>query len=107
MKGGALRRYVFNAEFRAARAAVGLDQLHVHDLRHSALTLAAATGATVAELQALAGHASPQAAMRYQHATMQRARALAEAVDQVISGPRDRRVMDPPAVASISAENGT
>ncbi|HEV2810070.1 MAG TPA: tyrosine-type recombinase/integrase [Acidimicrobiales bacterium] len=87
VKGGARRRHVFNAEFRAARAAVGLDQLHFHDLRHSALTLAAATGATVAELQALAGHASPQAAMRYQHATMQRARALAEAVDQVISCP--------------------
>jgi integrase len=85
---------------------VGLDHLHFHDLRHSALTLAAATGATVAELQALAGHASPQAAMRYQHATQDRARALAEAVNQAISRPRDARAMDVPTVAPLTGEKG-
>ncbi len=105
VKGGPLRRHVFNAEFRAARASVGLDHLRFHDLRHSALTLAAATGATVAELQALAGHSSPQAAMRYQHATQDRARALARAVDQAIARPRDPRAMDVPTVAPLTGEN--
>lgn len=40
--------------------------------------------ATIAELQAQAGHASPAAAMRYQHATQDRSAALAELVDRVI-----------------------
>ncbi len=102
MKGGPLRRHVLNAEFRAAWASVGLDHLRFHDLRHSALTLAAATGA---ELQALAGHASPQAAMRYQHATQDRAKALAQAVDRVIARPRDVRAMDASAVASLPYQN--
>jgi integrase len=104
VKGGPLRRHVLNAEFRAARATVGLDCFRFHDLRHSALTLAAATGATVAELQALAGHASPQTAMRYQHATQDRARALAEAVDQAIARPRDARAMDVPTVTPLKGE---
>lgn len=37
-----------------------------HDLRHVALTNAGIAGATLKELQALAGHSTPQMAMRYQ-----------------------------------------
>lgn len=84
-KGGPLRRAVFNREYRDARAGLGLDGIRFHDLRHSALTMMAATGATVAELQAHAGHASPQAALRYQHATKDRASDLARLVNSVIA----------------------
>lgn len=41
----------------------------------------------MAELQAQAGHASPAAALRYQHATRDRAAALAALVEQVITVP--------------------
>lgn len=84
-KGGPLRRAVWNTEWATARAAVGLGSLRYHDLRHSALTLLAASGATIAELQAHAGHASPAAAMRYQHATHDRAQVLAELVQRAIA----------------------
>jgi integrase len=60
-----------------ARAAAGRDDLRWHDLRHSSLVLAAATGATLAELMARAGHSTPQAAMRYQHAAAGRDREIA------------------------------
>jgi integrase len=63
-----------------ARPAVGLPALRLHDLRHSGLTWSAATGATVAELMHRAGHKSAEAAMRYQHATADRDRALADAL---------------------------
>jgi integrase len=63
-----------------ARSVVGLPKLHMHDLRHSGLTWSAATGATVAELMHRAGHRSPTAAMRYQHATKDRDKALADAL---------------------------
>ncbi len=54
--------------------------LRLHDLRHAGLTWSAIAGATTAELMHRAGHASPSAALRYQHATADRDRALAEAL---------------------------
>ncbi|NMM24526.1 MAG: site-specific integrase, partial [Phycicoccus sp.] len=44
--------------FAKARSAIGRDDLTWHDQRHSALTLVAATGATLPELMERAGHAS-------------------------------------------------
>lgn len=54
--------------FYPAREAIGRPDLRFHDLRHTAAVLAAAGGATIAELQEWLGHSSPQAAMIYQHA---------------------------------------
>lgn len=66
-----------------ARRVVGRPELHLHDLRHTGLTLAAATGATTAELMRRAGHASSDAALRYQHATRDRDRVLADALAEL------------------------
>ena len=64
----------------------------MHDLRHSGLTWSAATDATVAELQRRAGHASPAVGMRYQHATDDRDRALADALAGLALDRRSRRL---------------
>lgn len=61
-----------------ATRAVGLSGLRFHDLRHTAGTLAARTGATTKEIMARLGHASPRAAMVYQHAAEDRDRLIAE-----------------------------
>ena len=79
-KGAPLRPQELAAAWNVARAKVGRGDLRLHDLRHSGLTWAAATGATVAELMHRAGHASPAAALRYQHATEDRDRVLADAL---------------------------
>jgi integrase len=60
-----------------ARTAAGRPDLRWHDLRHSGAVLAAATGASIAELMARLGHSSPAAAMRYQHAAAGRDREIA------------------------------
>lgn len=60
-----------------ARKAADRDDLRWHDLRHSGAVLAAATGASLAELMARLGHSTPQAAMRYQHAAQGRDREIA------------------------------
>ena len=60
----------------------GVDELHFHDLRHTGATLAATTGATTRELMARMGHASPRAALIYQHATQERDQAIARAAPQ-------------------------
>jgi len=82
-KGGPLRPHVLQIEWNKARAALGLEHLHLHDLRHSGNTWAAATGASTAELMARLGHASPVAALRYQHATADRDRAIADALSEL------------------------
>ncbi|MGH9154858.1 MAG: site-specific integrase, partial [Acidimicrobiales bacterium] len=64
-----------------ATRAVGLDGLRFHNLRHTAGTLAARTGATTKELMARLGHASPRASMIYQHAAEDRDRRIAEGLD--------------------------
>ena len=75
-----------NRAWERARVAAGRPDLHLHDLRHSGLTWTAATGATTAELMHRAGHASPAAALRYQHATKDRDRALADALAALSEG---------------------
>ena len=82
-RGGPVERTHFNRVWRPAARAVGLEGFRFHDLRHTGATLAAATGASVAELQRRLGHASPAAALRYQHATQDRDRAIAEALGQL------------------------
>lgn len=67
-----------------ARKATGLANLHWHDLRHFAATLAAQHGASMAELQARLGHATVNAAMRYQHATHERDTQIARNMDRTI-----------------------
>ena len=52
--------------------------LHFHDLRGSGATGAAASGATVREVMARLGHTTATVALRYQHATHERDRAIAE-----------------------------
>ena len=63
----------------------GIEGLRFHDLRHTGATLAAATGASTKELMARLGHASPQAALRYQHATRERDEAIAAGVDRLLA----------------------
>lgn len=49
-----------------------------HSMRHTALTWAAHAGATTRELMDIAGHRSPEVAMRYQHSTGERQRQIAD-----------------------------
>lgn len=78
--GGHLAPSTLYKSFYKAREATGRPDLRWHDLRHTAATLAAQTGATMAELMGRLGHSTQQAAIRYQHAAKGRDRAIAEAL---------------------------
>lgn len=84
VKGGPLAPHVLQKAWTNARTQLGLDEVHLHDLRHLAGTLAASTGAGTKELMHRLGHASPQAALRYQHATRERDVAIAEAIGRLL-----------------------
>ena len=66
------------------------------DLRHTGNTLAAASGASTRELMQRMGHASMRAALIYQHATSERDREIASAMDRRIA-KLARHIKDPQA----------
>ena len=80
-------RYLLD-RYDVARKAAGRPDLTIHGLRHSALTLAGQHGATNAELQARAGHASLAAMAIYQHATADRDRQLAEKLGDTVASSK-------------------
>jgi len=63
-----------------ALAAVGLEGVHIHDLRHTGNQFTANAGANPRELMARMGHDSERAALIYLHSSEKRQRALADAV---------------------------
>jgi len=70
--------------FYPAREAAGRPDLRWHDLRHTGAVLAAATGATLAELMSRLGHSTPAAALRYQHTAAGRDQAIARALSELV-----------------------
>lgn len=74
--------------FYRAREKAGRPDLRWHDLRHSGATLAAQTGATLAELMARLGHSTPQAAMRYQHAAAGRDQVIADELSKLAAAAK-------------------
>lgn len=90
-KGRPLRRSNFRRSvgWREAAQSVGVGGLHFHDLRHTGNTLAAQTGASLADLMARMGHDSPRAAMIYQHDTDEASQAIADALTERVNSHRD------------------
>ena len=59
------------------------QDLRFHDLRHTGATLAAASGATLAELMQRLGHSTVSAALVYQHATQGSDKRIAERLSEI------------------------
>lgn len=83
-----------DAAWRTAREAVGRPGFRFHDLRHTGLTIMAQEGATAAELMHRGGHSSLEMALRYQHATVERDRALAARMSRRVRKARKRARRD-------------
>lgn len=81
--GGHIQPSTLYRHWYKSRAAAGREDLRWHDLRHSGAVLAAATGASLAELMARLGHSTPQAAMRYQHAAQGRDKKIAALLSKI------------------------
>jgi integrase len=71
-----------NCVWLPALAAVGLEGVHLHDLRHAGNQLTANEGANPKELMARMGHDSERAALICLHSSTERQRALADAVGE-------------------------
>ena len=72
--------------WQVARDSAGRPGFRFHNLRHTGLTAYAQMGATTAELLRRGGHRNVDVAAQYQHATVERDRALTAKLNQVLDG---------------------
>ncbi|HET9127428.1 MAG TPA: site-specific integrase [Propionibacteriaceae bacterium] len=79
-RGGNLRPSGFQNAWHHARHAAGRDDLKFHHLRHTGAVWFARAGATIADLQARLGHATPATAMIYQSTGASRQMELARSM---------------------------
>jgi integrase len=82
--GGHLANGNFYPTWDKARKAAGRPDLRFHDLRHTGATLAAQTGATLAELMGRLGHTTPAMALRYQHIAADRDTEIARRLSEFV-----------------------
>lgn len=82
--GQPIHRKTLHRHWSHAVAATGMQGFRFHDLRHTANTLSAGTGASTKELMARMGHSSARAALIYQHATRERDAAIALQLSRLI-----------------------
>jgi integrase len=84
--------------WETVRKTAGLEDVHLHDLRHSFASILVSGGASLPLIGALLGHANPSTTARYAHLFMDPQRAAVERVGSIITGgepadvvPLDRR----------------
>lgn len=63
---------------------VRIEDLHVHDLRHTGNSYAAETGASLVELMNRMGRSSTRAARIYLHARQERDKQIAATLDTMV-----------------------
>lgn len=85
-RGQRISQTTLDRHWRTAREQAGRPGFHFHNLRHTGLSRYAMQGATMAELLHRGGHTDVSVALRYQHATAERDRALTARLSDDITG---------------------
>jgi integrase len=106
-KGGRLRRSNFRETWYKAREAVGLPELHFHDLRHTGNTMAAAQGASLKELMERMGHSSTRAALIYLHATRERDQKIAAGMGEAFAAAKKSKATGAGTTGTATKRSGT
>jgi integrase len=92
--GEPLRVSTFRKQFGAAAEAIGVPGLHPHQLRHTAASLAIASGADVKVVQQMLGHASATMTLdTYGHLFDDRLDEVGEAMDAARAAAQQRRAL--------------
>lgn len=86
--------YIF---WNRLRNALGLTDVHIHDLRHTFASFLVNAGHSLYEVQKLLGHSDPRTTMRYTHLGQAALLTAAETVSTFLSPP-ERKVRGKPYV---------
>ena len=87
--GGRLPLPTLEAFWREVRAEVGLDDVRLHDLRHTYASIAIGNGETVVTTGRLLGHGNPETTLKYAHLSEDSVRHAAAALGEVLGGGKD------------------
>jgi integrase len=72
--------------FYTALALAGIEDLHIHDLRHLFCTTAAKSGASVLQIKSITGHSTMQTLDRYTHIEGVQLKHIVDDVDKALRG---------------------
>jgi integrase len=86
------------------RKLAGLDDVRLHDLRHSYASLAAGRGISLQMIGKLLGHRVPATTQRYAHLARDAVSAVSEDIGATMVAAMDRRPRRIAGVANLSAE---
>ena len=78
-RGNRMSYHALNKRWAALRASVGLDDMHIHDIRHVHLS-EYSRHASLQDVQARAGQKDLRATMRYLHTSLERDREIVKAM---------------------------
>jgi site-specific recombinase XerD len=79
-----LRHLDIKTSWEWVRDAAGLEDVRLHDLRHSFASILVSAGASLPLIGALLGHSNPATTARYAHLFLDPQRAAAERVGEAI-----------------------
>ena len=84
--------------WRRIRVSAGLEDVRIHDLRHSFASIAAGGGMSLPLIGALLGHSQPQTTQRYAHLSADPLKAASDAVGEriaaaMLAGPKTDAVV--------------
>ncbi|WP_083598592.1 tyrosine-type recombinase/integrase [Actinomadura madurae] len=87
-----MRHSAFNkiTRWKPVVEALGVPNLHFHDLRHARNTLAADMGASLRNLMARMGHDNERAALRYKHRSNSADRAITDGLNALVQADQKR-----------------
>lgn len=82
--------------WQAIRTMAGLENVRLHDLRHTFASVAVAAGGSLPVLGRQLGHTQPQTTQRYAHLADDPVRKLTQDTGQVLSDALKRKPAEPP-----------
>lgn len=87
--------------WNAVRYHANLDHVRLHDLRHTAASLAIQGGAHLAEVGRMLGHASPRTTARYAHMSDDGSSYAADRMGEVLQAARNAAPKQPEAETAV------
>lgn len=88
--------------WNAVRHHAKLDHVRLHDLRHTAASLAIQGGAHLAEVGRMLGHASPRTTARYAHMSDDGSKFAADRIDVALKNARAEQEAEPKAAHAVA-----
>jgi integrase len=79
------------------RATAGLDDVRIHDLRHTYASIAAMSGIDLLTIGKILGHSNYQTTLRYAHLADEGVRAASDKISGMLAGAISRRQIEPPS----------